>query len=126
MQRKFTAIILLNILAALLFSSSEGVRLLPFPDAESDETSRSTLQKENEIPYQPNVIRFDSGKTKTQTNAERQNYQKIFSGNIENFEEINVFSGKYLTQNDVFSLFEFFQSDYFALFKTSRAPPFFS
>lgn len=126
MRRKFTAIILLNILAALLFSSSEGVRLLPFPDAESDENSRSTLQKENGIPYQPNVIRFDSGKTKTQANAERQNHQKLFSGNIENSDEINIFSGENLSQHGVFSVFEFFQSDYFALFKASRAPPFFS
>lgn len=79
MKKRFTAIILLNVLAGLLFSCGEGVRLLPFPSAEIAGNSRSQLKETKKIPYQRNILRFDSAQIKETTEAGRGDLQKFDS-----------------------------------------------
>lgn len=124
MRKRFTAVLLLNILAGLLFSCGEGVRLLPFPNSEIDGNSQSQLQEKNKIPYQPNVLRFDNRKAKYQTKTQRENQQKFIYGNAENFEKIFLpllvkFNNKvYLSGKNRFKSLILLNS------KSSRAPPF--
>lgn len=124
MRKQFTAIILLNVLAGLLFSCGEGVRLLPFPNSEIAGNSQSQLQSQNKIPYQPNVLRFDNGKAKYQTKNQRENQQIFFSANAENFEKsflpllVKSNNKVDLSGENIFNLLIFLNS------KGSRAPPF--
>lgn len=126
MKKRFTAIILLNILAGLLFSCGEGVRLLPFPNSEIAGKSQSQLHRKNKIPYQPNVLRFDNGKAKYQTKTQRENQPNFTFGNAEDSEKI--FLSVAAKSNDKVNLSgeNRFKSLIFLSSKSSRAPPFFS
>lgn len=52
------AFILIGVLSGLLVSSGEGIRLFPFPFAESDKNER--LENLDKIPHQFNLHRFEN------------------------------------------------------------------
>lgn len=126
MKRKLTAIVLLNVLMGLLFSCGEGVRLLPFPSSEIAGNSRSQFQEKNKIPYQPNILRFDNGKTKHQTKTQSDDQQKV---NIDDALRLKKTSFHFLDRFDksiCLSGEVCFKSLLLINSKGSRAPPLFS
>jgi len=58
----FRAAALTILLAGLLFSSGEGIRLLPFPVAENKADGIEKLNAAFGTGYQENVVRFEKGK----------------------------------------------------------------
>ena len=69
----FRAAILFAVLSGLLFSCSEGIRLIPFPVTENSTANDKFQTSETEITYQFNAHRFEdlsqaNHKTESQTN----------------------------------------------------------
>ena len=124
MRTKFTAIIFLNVLAGLLFSCGEGVRLLPFPNSEV--AGKSQFQERNKIPYQPNVLRFDNGKAKYKTKNQRDDRQFFNSENAVKSEKCAVPVLEDFHAKSNLSEKTRFKSLLLLDSKSSRAPPFFS
>ncbi|MCW5960909.1 MAG: hypothetical protein KIS76_12165 [Pyrinomonadaceae bacterium] len=85
MKKRFAAIILLNVLAGLLFSCGESVRLLPFPGGELRGYSASQLKETSKIPYRHNVLRFESVQPKHKTEAGRVDLRKFYSSGTMRF-----------------------------------------
>ena len=125
MRKIFSATLLLNLFAALLFSCGEGIRLLPFPISENTGNFQQ-LHKKNKIPYQPNILRFDNFTSKNQTKIQRDSQQKFYFGDSINSENLSFFSsGKFCKSKSLFDENRF-RSQFLLNPKSSRAPPFFS
>lgn len=68
----FRAVVLLGLLAGLLVSSGEGIRLFPFPAFAAAQTGKSFLNNGEKNDYQENIFRFEkaeSGFSKIQRTA---------------------------------------------------------
>ncbi|CAN5682000.1 hypothetical protein BH20ACI4_BH20ACI4_09110 [soil metagenome] len=80
----FRTAVLCAVLTGLLFSCGEGIRLFPFPEAETPENDLSQLNFENKIPYQFNIHRLEDrqGSFKTKSQRNTQNHYLIESGAI--------------------------------------------
>ncbi len=76
-QKIFRAIVLCGVLTGLLFSCGEGIRLFPFPFAETAKSDLSNLNFENKLPYQINILRLEDGQKKFKTKS-RHNDQHQF------------------------------------------------
>ena len=126
MNKQFTAIILLNVLAGLLFSCGEGVRLLPFPSSEITGNLQTELKSDNKIPYQPNIHRFETDQRNFQKKIQRDTPQKLFSDEYQSLNKISlVFSQKHY-KIPTLADFKHFSSNLFFESEGSRAPPFMS
>src|SRR5687767_12363155 len=69
-QSFYRAALLMGVLAGLLFSCGEGVRLLPFPAAEN---TTSQFKSGGDINYQKNLHRFENNAGKYQSKLQRDN-----------------------------------------------------
>ncbi|MGI9055003.1 MAG: hypothetical protein ACR2F2_04285 [Pyrinomonadaceae bacterium] len=80
----FRTAVLCALLTGLLFSCGEGIRLFPFPEAETTENEFSQLNFENKISYQFNIHRLEErqGNHKTKSQRNSQNHYFIESGAI--------------------------------------------
>lgn len=71
-QIVFRLVILFGVLAGLLFSCGEGIRLFPFPAAEIIGEKQSRLKDGEETGYQKNIHRFEKGEGNYQSRLQRE------------------------------------------------------
>lgn len=121
-QSFFHAVLLFGVLTGLLFSCGEGIRLLPFPASPTAEDSPSKLNNKDEIPYQFNVLRYESGQENYKSKSQHNNSYHWFGGLARNDLSFLSSANRQITD---FSLdAEIFKSCLFYDSPGSRAPPF--
>lgn len=64
-------VLLVGLLNGLLFSCGEGVRLLPFPNAETDYHSNSQWETNPDQVYEKNIHRFENQPTNSQAKSQK-------------------------------------------------------
>ena len=121
-QSAFRAVLLFGVLAGLLFSCGEGISLLPFPASPTAEDSPSKLNNKDEIPYQFNVLRYESGQGNYKSKSERSNPHHWFGGFARNNLAFLCSANRQVT--DFSPDAKIFKSLLFSDSPGSRAPPF--
>lgn len=119
---KIRFVLIVFVLTGLLFSCSEGVRLLPFPPPETS-SNQSLLGFEIETPYQFNAHRFEDYKKNSKSKSETKNSHDFSISGVKTHE----FSESAATIKQTFDNFS--QSSLRKHFNISgsgknRAPPF--
>ncbi|MBA3633760.1 MAG: hypothetical protein H0W58_13280 [Acidobacteria bacterium] len=120
------AVLLISVLAGLLFSCGEGIRLFPFPITKTSENSQSRLKDNDKTPYQLNVHRFESNQGNSQLKFQRDNSHHHWMNNYNALNNSLFFSPTaYFKINFPLDL-KTFNSRLLSASAGSRAPPFVS
>lgn len=117
------AFLFVNVLAALLFSCGEGIRLLPFPQMELARNARFKIKDNHKIPYQYNIHRFENGQGIFQTKSPRDDapHQLANAGDLQN--DLKPFFPATLRRFERPRRSLFFKARPFLSLRGSRAPP---
>ena len=118
-QSLFHALLYFGVLAGLLFSSGEGIRLFPFPPTAQNE--KSFLSDDKDSDYKENVFRFEKGEggfSKFPRNA------KDFWAGFRAPQKSPVFKLAFIFQADSAFIRSGFKSRFISQSPGSRAPPF--
>lgn len=119
---KIRLVLIVFVLTGLLFSCSEGVRLLPFPPAETA-GNQSLIGFEIETPYQFNAHRFEDYKKNSKSKSQTKNSHDFWMSDGNS----NKFFDRAATVKQAFDNFS--QNSLRELFSIpnsgkNRAPPF--
>lgn len=117
----FRALLLSGVLAALLFSSGEGIRLLPFPSFAA-QNEKSFLNDGRESDYKKNVFRFEKGEgsfLKFQRSS-----KDCWTESSKIPQKSPVFKLAVIFQTDSAFISRSFKSRFISRSAGSRAPPF--
>jgi hypothetical protein len=120
-QPLFHALLYFGVLAGLLFSSGEGIRLFPFPSPASAQNEKSFLSDGKKSDYKENVFRFEKGEgsfSKFPRNA------KDFWASFQTPQKSPVFKLAFIFQADSAFVRSVFKSRFISQSPGSRAPPF--
>jgi hypothetical protein len=120
-QAVFHAFLYFGVLAGLLFSSGEGIRLFPFPPSATAQNEKSFLSDGKKSDYKENVFRFEKGEgsfSKFQRNA------KDFWASFQMPQKPPVFKLAFIFQADSAFIRSVFKSRFISRSPGSRAPPF--
>jgi hypothetical protein len=121
-QSACRAVLLLGVLAGLLFSCGEGIRLFPFPP-EATENENSNWKSGETVVYQKNLHRFENklggNDSKTQRDDPHHYWTRVFSAAVE--APLPAFSGA--REVDVLFSSGAFKATLFYSSGATRAPP---
>lgn len=115
-------ILLFGLLNGLLFSSGEGIRLLPFPASETSQNSNFEHRNNKEDIYEKNFHRFENHsqnyQLKNQKNSD--NHWIDFASSLKNFVSISLKApnNKQFPEQQTLYLSQLFKQNC-----KSRAPP---
>lgn len=123
-QMLFRTVILYALFGGLLFSCGEGIRLFPFPKAETAKNDSLKWNSENKIPYQFNIHRLEDnqGNFKTKFQRSPQNHYWIEDSNL-NDSEFRLLKAR--EKINFPALSENIKLPLFSKSGESRAPPFY-
>jgi hypothetical protein len=116
------AVLIFGLLNGLLFSSGEGIRLLPFPTSGISGQTNSELKNSEEHPTEKNLHRFHSRPTTYQSKFQRNNenhwlIDENFPGNLL-FDQLTQQKTERSSAHQTFSKLHLFTKNI-----GSRAPP---
>jgi hypothetical protein len=117
----FRAVVLFGLLAGLLFSSGEGVRLFPFPAFENAQNEKSFLNRSERTGYQKNIFRFEKSEGSF---SKLQRAAKDYWASFRLPQNLPVFKLAVVFQADFDFIPRVFQSRFVSQTPGSRAPPF--
>ena len=115
-------ILFFGLLNGLLFSSGEGIRLLPFPASQNLQSSNFENQNNQERNYEKNIHRFENHtqtyQLKNQRNADNLSSNSTFFLKFSSFDSTSLQNGRFPEQQTLYL------SQLFKRNSASRAPPF--
>jgi len=117
------AVLLIGVLAGLLFSCGEGIRLFPFPPAETS-NQHSEWKSEAAVGYQKNIHRLESRQGNQSSKIQRHHEPPPFGTNGYHAPPgARLFSFSNFCESSVLFNSRFFKSRLFSFSGASRAPP---
>ncbi|HEX8369642.1 MAG TPA: hypothetical protein VF604_13945 [Pyrinomonadaceae bacterium] len=121
-QIRLRAVLLIGVLAGLLFSCGEGIRLFPFPP-ETTADKHSGWKSGDKVGYQKNAHRFEQRQDSRQSKFQRDNQPHYWTGVYNTLN--NALPPTVSTVGETGVLFnsEIFKSHLFSVSGASRAPP---
>lgn len=117
----FGVVLLLGAFSGLLFSSAEGVRLLPFPDSKAE--NQTDWRGKNEIPYQYNAHRFENSQASYKSKPQQNHRDDFWSGGFVRNELPVLFSSNDAATESSHAARNFYSRVNYN-FLGCRAPPF--
>ena len=120
------AVLFFGVLAALLFSCGEGIRLLPFPAFGTGQGENSNLENAEKSGYQKNVLRFNAGEGGGGSNSSKakRGGQEFPAGDFAALGWLPVLRPNHRLMVYSKESAGIFESRFAALPLGSRAPPF--
>lgn len=117
----FRAVVLFGVLAGLLFSSGEGIRLFPFPPSAAAQNEKSFLSDGKESDYKENIFRLEKGEGSF---SKFQRSAKDYWAGFQMPQKSPFFRLAVIFQTDSAFIPRVFQSRFVSQTPGSRAPPF--
>ncbi|HEX8735679.1 MAG TPA: hypothetical protein VF721_10175 [Pyrinomonadaceae bacterium] len=119
----FRAVLLCGVLAGLLFSCGEGIRLFPFPPVASP-NKYSGWQSDGHVKYQENAQRFENKQGNQHSKIQRDNQTHYWTGAYDALHNAPPLAVSHSLESGVLFNSGVFKSSFFAADAASRAPPF--
>ncbi|HEY0049988.1 MAG TPA: hypothetical protein VGB68_11910 [Pyrinomonadaceae bacterium] len=116
------AVLLTGVLAGLLFSCGEGIRLFPFPPA-ATQYAQSGWKNGEKVGYQKNALRFEQRQGNYQSKIQRDNQPHYWTDVYNTLHKAPAFAASPARENAVLFNSPFFKSHLFSISGASRAPP---
>lgn len=119
----FRAALFSVVFVGLLFSCGEGIRLCPFPMAETAQNNPFQLKNSQERNYEKNIHRFENAKANSQLKSQRENRQPYWANVYNALENLSFLGLSDCSEiNTTFDSQTFQSRAAFASIR-SRAPP---
>jgi hypothetical protein len=118
----FRAVLLCGVLAGLLFSCGEGIRLFPFP-FETTPNKYSGWQSGGHVNYQKNAHRFENKQGNYLSKIQRDNQTHYWTNRYDALHNAPPLAVSHSLENGVLFNSRVFKSSFFAADGASRAPP---
>ena len=122
-QIVFRIVLLSVVFAGLLFSCGEGIRLCPFPLAETAQNNPFQLKNSQDPDYEKNIHRFENAKANSQLKSQRENRQTHWANVYNALENLSFLDLSDCSEINIAFNPQTFQSRIAFASIRSRAPP---
>src|SRR5688572_26138653 len=99
-QFLFRAALLIGVLAGLLVSCGEGIRLFPFPFLETSQSINTKWKTDGEISYQKNIHRFESKHENYQVKLQRDKIKPDWTSDFKVLNHLSFSALQSLSKTD--------------------------